>query len=132
MPEDKYLETLNRHIADLRASLLVIEQTIDTHEDFISELKRNVDEQESKLASLLKERAEYLCPFKVGDYITGWDISDRERAAKVIRIYSRASAPLWNVMIEKDGSPYTLHFIDSDKLRLADMQNEVASDEQDS
>lgn len=126
---DAYLESLNRHIADVRGTLRRIEQAVDAHESFVSELKITVEEQESTLAALLKERAVYLCPFRVGDYVKGWDISDRERAAKVIGIYNTAKAPHWNVMIEKDGMPYTLYFSDPDKLRLANIQNEVVSDE---
>lgn len=126
---DAYLESLNRHIADVRDTSVNLEQTIDALDSFTNALRVRQEQQEKELAALLKERAVYLCPFRVGDYVKGWDISDRERAAKVIGIYNTAKAPHWNVMIEKDGMPYTLYFSDPDKLRLANIQNEVASDE---
>ncbi len=119
MPEDKYLETLNRHIKALRGSLRVTEQAIDECNDVIATLQNSLDAHEKELASLLKERAEYLCPFKIGDYVKGWDYFDKERAAKVIRIYDIIKEPYWNIMIEKDGAPYTLYFADPNELRSA-------------
>lgn len=98
MSEDKYLEMLNRCIETARDSMLTLEQTIDMHDDFIDALKRKLAEQESKLELLLKERAEYLCPFKAGDYIKGWDYFDKERIAKVIGCSVRTS--IWSLLHE--------------------------------
>ena len=124
MADNNYLETLNHYIDDMRESFVTLDQTIDALDSFIEVLRAKRDAQSDKLASLLKERAEYLCPFKVGDYIKGWDYYNKDKVAKVIGIYDRTSAPLWNVMIEKDGAPYTLHFIDANRLSLADVDAE--------
>ena len=47
-----------------------------------------------------------------------------ERAAKVIRIYNTAKAPYWNVMIERDGAPFSLYSADPKELRPAYVDNE--------
>lgn len=120
----KTLEILTRAIKIARDMSVDLEQTIDALDSFANALRGRQEQQEKELESLLKHRAELLCPFKVGDYIKGWDAFDEERIAQIIGIVSKDSAPLWSIVIEKDGAPYILRFIDPTKLSLAYVDNE--------
>lgn len=121
---NKTLEILTRAIKLARESSVNLEQAVAALDSFANALRGRQEQQEKELESLLKHRAELLCPFKVGDYIKGWDAFDEERIAQIIGIVSKDSAPLWSIVIEKDGAPYILRFIDPTKLSLAYVDNE--------
>lgn len=75
---NKALVMLTRAIKIARDTSVNLEQTIDALDSFTNALRGRQEQQEKELAALLKYRAELLCPYKVGDYVKGWDIFDEE------------------------------------------------------